>query len=100
MYLEEFQELLPTLPDEIILLADHPILFPRNGWTQIKLDMQRVNYLSARYQPFFKFDVYDRLVDQSDFATVALRGYAISRETTKGFYAFSSQTLIIIQGEN
>ncbi len=100
MYLEEFQELLPTLPDEIILLADHPILFPRNDWPQIKLDMARVNYLSARYQPFFKFDVYDRLVDQSDFA-FALRDHIFNQDFVPlGFYAFSSQTLIIIQGEN
>ena len=68
IYLAEFQELLPTLPDEIILLADHPVLFPRNDWPQIKLDMARVAYLAARYQPFFEFDDYDRLVDQSDFA--------------------------------
>jgi len=98
MYLEEFKELLPSLPDEIILLADHPILFPRNDWTQIKLDMQRVNYLSARYQPFFEFDVYDRLVDQSDFA-YALRDHIFNQDLIPlGIYAYSSQTLIIVQG--
>ena len=99
MYLEEFQELLPALSDEIILLADHPILFPRNDWPQIKLDMQRVSYLAARYQPFFAFDVYDRLVDQSDFA-YALKIHIINQEKIPlGIYAYSSQTLIIIQEE-
>jgi len=98
MYLEEFQELLPTLADEIILLADHPILFPRNDWTQIKLDMARVPYLAARYQPFFEFDIYDRLVDQTDFA-YALRTHIFNQDAIPlGIYAYSSQTLIIIQG--
>ncbi|MEA3327284.1 MAG: hypothetical protein U9R53_08245 [Chloroflexota bacterium] len=99
LYLEEFKELLPTLPDEIILLAEHPILFPHNDWPQIKLDMQRVNYLAARYQPFFEFDVYDRLVDQSDFA-YALRDHIFRQDLIPlGIYGFSSQTLIIIQGD-
>ncbi|MFH1445852.1 MAG: hypothetical protein ABIG43_00375, partial [Chloroflexota bacterium] len=35
--LTEFQALLLSLPDELIILADHPILFPRNDWQQIKV---------------------------------------------------------------
>lgn len=99
VFLKDLQALLPTLPDEIILLADHPILFPQDDWPQIKLDMQRVSYLAARYQPFFKIDDYDRLVDQSDFA-YALRDHILNGwEMPAGLYAFSSQTLIIIKGE-
>ena len=96
VFLKELQALLPTLPDEIILLADHPILFPSEDWPQLKLDMERVSYLAARYQPFFELDVYDRLVDQSDFA-YALRDHILHGwAMPAGFYAFSSQTLIII----
>ena len=99
MFLKDFQTLLPNLPDEIILLADHPILFPRDDWPQVKLDMQRVSYLAARYQPFFSLDPYDRLIDQSNFA-FALRDYLIDSEALPdGIYAYSSQTLIIITGE-
>ena len=99
MYIRDFQALLPDLNDELILLADHPILFPRNDWPQVKLDMQRVNYLAARYQPFFELDPYDRLVDQSDFA-YALRDYLLEETAIPdGIYAFSSKTLIIVEGE-
>ena len=97
--LKDLRALLPTLPDEIILLADHPILFPQDDWPQIKLDMQRVSYLAARYQPFFEIDDYDRLVDQSDFA-YTLRDHILNGwDMPAGFYAFSSQTLIIIKGD-
>ena len=100
IYLRDFQALLPDLHDELILLADHPILFPRNDWPQTKLDMQRVSYLAARTQPFFNLDPYDRLVDQSDFA-YALRDYLLEETPIPdGIYAFSSKTLIIIEGEN
>jgi hypothetical protein len=99
LFLKDLQTLLPELPDEIILLADHPILIPRDDWQQIKLDMQRVSYLAARYQPFFEMDVYDRLTNQSDFAC-ALRDHILhGREMPEGLYAFSSQTLIIIKNE-
>ncbi len=100
MGIRDFQALLPELPDELILLADHPILFPRNDWPQVKLDMQRVSYLAARAQPFFEFDPYDRLVDQSEFA-YALRDYLLGgTPLPDGIYAYSSKTLIVIEGED
>lgn len=99
LFLKDLQTLLPTLPDEIILLADHPILFPRDDWPQIKLDMSRVSYLAARYQPLFAIDDYDRLDDQSAFA-YALRDHILTGAAMPaGLYAYSSQTLIIIKGD-
>ncbi len=98
LFLKELQALLPNLPDEIILLADHPIIFPPDDWPQIKLDMKRVSYLAARYQPFFKLDDYDRLADQSDF-TYLLRDHILQGlNIPPGLYAYSSRTLIIIKG--
>lgn len=99
MFLKDLQSLLPTLPEGIILLADHPILFPKNDWQQIKLDMGRVAYLAARYQPFFEFDDFDRLVDQSDFAYALSEYLLLNRDMSEGYYAFSSKTLIIIKDE-
>lgn len=99
LFLKELQALLPTLPDEVILLANHPVLFPRGTWPQIKLDMRRVSYLAARYQPFFAIDAYDRLHDQSKFA-FALRDYLLDGQPMPaGIYAFSSHTLVIIMRE-
>jgi len=98
LFLKELQTLLPTLPDEIILLADHPILFPKDDWSQVKLDMSRVSYLAARYQPLFEMDAYDRLVAKSTFAEALTDHILNGSEMPGGLYAFSSQTLIIIKG--
>lgn len=98
-FLKDLQALLPDLPDALILLADHPILFPKDDWPQIKLDMGRAAYLAARYQPFFELDDFDRLVDQSPFA-YALRDHLMyNRDIPENYYAFSSNTLIIITNE-
>jgi len=98
LFIKDIQALLPTLPDEVILIANHPILIPSNHWPQIKLDMSRVSYLAARYQPFFELDPYDRIIDQSAFA-FALRDHILNqRPMPEGLYAFSSQTLIIVKG--
>lgn len=99
VFIKDVQALLPTLPDELILIAEHPILIPSEQWPQVKLDMSRVSYLAARYQPFFELDPYDRIEDQSAFA-YALRDYILfQRPMPEGLYAFSSQTLVIVQGE-
>jgi len=98
-FLKDLQALLPTLPDEIILLADHPILFPQDDWPQIKLDMSRVSYLAARYQSFFEMDDYDRLTSQSAFATALTDHILNGVNMPAGLYAYSSQTLIIIKGD-
>ena len=96
VFISDLQALLPTLPEEVILLADHPILFPQGDWVQIKLDMVRVNYLAARYHIFFEMDPYDRLTGPSDLA-VTFRDHILNNTPVPpGFYAFSSQTLILI----
>lgn len=98
-FLKDLQALLPELPDEIILLANHPILVPRDDWTQVKLDMQRVSFLAARYQPFFELDPFDRIVGHSAFA-YALRDHLLDgTEMPLGIYAYSSRNLVIITGE-
>ena len=99
VFIKDVQALLPNFPDELILIADHPILIPSEQWPQVKLDMSRVSYLAARYQPFFELDPYDRIVDQSAFA-YALRDHILyQRPMPEGLYAFSSQTLVIITGD-
>lgn len=99
LFLKDFQAMLTALPDEIILLADHPILFPRDDWLQVKLDMRRVSYLAARYHPFFEIDAYDRLTEQSAFAYALVEHIFRGGEIPEGYHAFSSQTLIIITGD-
>ena len=98
--LQDFQATLAMLPDEVILLADHPILFHPDDWWQIKLDMSRVSSLAARYQPFFEIGELDRLVDQSDFAYDLRNTLLTNAAMPEGLYAFSAKTLIVIQGEN
>ncbi|NLN70670.1 MAG: hypothetical protein GX142_07800 [Chloroflexi bacterium] len=99
LFLKDLQKLLPKLPEELILLANHSILIPRNDWPQVKLDMERVSFLAARYQPFFELDPYDRIVDQSAFA-YALRDYLLDNEDMPlGIYAFSSRNLVIVTGK-
>jgi len=96
LLLTDLESLLPTLPDELIILADHPILFPRNDWQQAKLDMIRVSALMARFYPLFELDTFDRIVDQSDLA-FALRDHLLkSADMPAGIFFYPSQTLVIV----
>jgi hypothetical protein len=96
LLMTDLEALLPTLPDELIILADHPILLPKNDWQQAKLDMTRVSALMARYYPLFELDAYDRIVDQSDFA-FALRDYLLRGiDMPSGIYFYASQILVLV----
>jgi len=96
MMLIDFQARLRSLPYELIILADHPILFPRNDWQQIKVDMMRISSLAVRYWSFFSLDVHDHITGPSDFAS-ALAQYLLSGQSMpEGSYSFASQTLILI----
>jgi hypothetical protein len=96
LLLTDLEDLLPTLPDELIILADHPILLPKNDWQQAKLDMTRVSALMARYYPFFELDAYDRIIDQSEFA-FALRDHLLKGSRMPGgIYFYASQTLVLV----
>ena len=68
--LPDFESTLRALPDQVIVLADHPIMLDPNGWTQIYIDMQRVSASAARFQPFFSFNEFDQMTGQSTQATV------------------------------
>lgn len=68
MLLTDFQTLLQDLPDQVILLADHPIIFEPDGWPQIALNMSRVSATAARMQPFFEIDVYYQMLGPSENA--------------------------------
>ena len=94
--LTELETLLVNLPDELIVLADHPILFPRNDWQQVKLDMTRISAQAARYYPLFAFNPDERIVDQNDFA-YGLRDYLLNGAAMpQGIYFYPSQTLVLV----
>ena len=68
--LPDFETTLRNLPDQVIVLADHPIILDPNGWTQIYIDMDRVSASAARFSPFFSFNEFDQMTGQSTQANV------------------------------
>ncbi len=68
--LPDFEAELRSLPDQVILLADHPIILNPDGWTQIYIDMDRVSASAARFKPFFNFNEFDQMTGQSTQAIV------------------------------
>ena len=100
LLLSEFERLLADLPDEVIILAHHPVILPPDTWTQAVLDMSRISAQAARLQPFFEFDAFNILLGQSDVA-IAWANYLtasqpIPEEFEEDGMSFSAEYLIII----
>jgi hypothetical protein len=66
----DFEVTLRNLPDQVIVLADHPIILDPDGWTQIYIDMDRVSASASRFQPFFSFNEFNQMTGQSTQANV------------------------------
>jgi len=100
MLLSDFERLLADLPDEVIVLAHHPVIFPPDTWTQAVLDMSRLSAQAARLQPFFEFDAFNILLGQSDvafaWADYLSENEPIPEELEEDGMTFSAEYLIII----
>jgi len=100
LLLSEFELLLADLPDEVIVLAHHPVIWPPDTWTQAVLDMSRISAQAARLQPFFEFDAFNILLGQSDvaraWADYLTESQPIPEELKEDGMFFSAEYLIII----
>ena len=96
MPLLDLQALLPTLPDQLIVLADHAILVDQDGWQQLYNDITSVSYLAARFLPFIQLDEYDRIVGPSPEAEALIEFFLHGSAPTISIPAYSSQVLVFI----
>lgn len=96
MPLNDLEQLLPGLSDELIVLADHQILFDPDRLDQVQVDMGRVAYLAARYQPMMAVDEYNRVTGPSQ-AAIGLRELLLhGTPLDGGIPAYSSDTLVLL----
>jgi len=96
MLLQDFEQYLPSLPDELILLAEHPVLIPADDWPEIKFEMSRNSSQAAKFLPYFTLDVYERLVSLSQSA-ITLAEYLLDGKSMPiGEHVFSAQYLVIV----
>jgi hypothetical protein len=96
MPLLDLQALLPTLPDQLIVLADHAILVDKDGWQQLYNDITSVSYLAARYLPFVQLDEYDRIVGPSPEAVALREFFLYGTAPTISIPTYSSQVLVFM----
>ena len=68
--LSELEQYLRNLPEQVILLADHPVILQRDSWNQTYLDMDRVSASAARFSPFFAFNEFNQMTGQTTMAAI------------------------------
>jgi len=95
--LADLQKLLPSLPNDLIVLADAQVLFdPDTLAYTVKYDIDTVPYLAACAMPFLALDDYDRVTGPSPDAT-ALANHLIHLDPfPAGMAYYSSDTLVLI----
>jgi len=100
MTLSDFEQLLADLPERVILLAHHPVIWRPDDWAQADLDMSRLSGQAARLDAFFDHDAFDILTSQSRMAEAwsayLLQNQAIPTDIAQAGLSFSAEYLIIV----
>lgn len=97
--LDELEKLLQELPDQIVLLADHPVIMKSDTWNQSYLNMDRISASAAKLSPFFVFNEFDQLVGQTTMAHVWQNYLAFSSDIPADLLnkmVFSADYLIFV----
>ena len=100
MTLTDFEQLLANLPERVILLAHHPVIWRPDDWAQADLDMSRLSGQAARLKAFFDHDAFDLLTGQSRMAEAwsayLLQNQVIPPEVAQAGLSYSAEYLIIV----
>ncbi len=100
MTLTDFEQLLADLPERVILLAHHPVIWRPDDWAQADLDMSRLSAQAARLDDFFDHDAFDLLTGQSRMAEAwsayLLQNQPIPTDIAQAGLSYSAEYLIIV----
>jgi hypothetical protein len=97
--LDELEKILEELPDQVVILADHPVIMKRDNWNQLYLDMDRVSASAARLSPFFAFNEFNQMVGQTTMAHIWQNYLAFSSDVPADLInkmIFSADYLVIV----
>jgi hypothetical protein len=98
--LTNLEALLKDLPQESLILAENPILFPEDTWHQVKLNMLSVSSQAARFHWLFNINDFNMIVGQNAnadlWADVLLKGSPLP-ETVAGPLYFAADNLVLVQ---
>ncbi len=96
----DFETLLASQPDNLILLADHAILPNPDNYGDLEFYFQNTPYLAARYTPLVTFDQQGKISGPSrlasELADAVLNGSPMPANET---IYYSSDVLIFLQGK-
>ncbi len=68
MQIVDFQRLLATLPDKVILLVDSPVRIPASSFPDVDYYFQKTPNLAADFWPMVKLDPLNKVSAPSDYA--------------------------------
>jgi len=99
MLITDFQKILANQPNEVIVLADHPIIPHPDTYADIEYYFQNTPYLAARYAPLVTLDAQGKVAGPSPLARALtesiLNGVRMPSAAT---VYYSSDVLIFLQG--
>ncbi len=98
--LTDLENLLKDLPQEALILAENPILFPADSWHQTKLNMLSVSSQAARFHWLFNINEFNIIIGQNAnadlWADTLLKGSPLP-DTIEGPLYFAADNLVVVK---
>ena len=97
VFFPDFERSLATLPDALILAADHPILMPASSNPDIEYYLKNTPFLAARFQPLVTLNPLGMVTGPSPYA-LSLADTLLKNAPPPEDLLFPSATLVLIPG--
>ncbi|MDD5369587.1 MAG: hypothetical protein PHQ40_10905 [Anaerolineaceae bacterium] len=101
VFISDFEHTLQDLPDELIVVADHPILVPASSYPDIEYYFKNTPFLAARFQSLVALNELGKITSPSQYAQ-GLADTVMNHSAlpnTVGSLTYSSAVLVLIPGK-
>lgn len=100
MFISDFADTLAGLPDDVIVVAEHPIVIPDSRFWDIEYYLNNVPFMAARYYPWIELNPLGKVTGISAYAQ-AMAQNILHRDPLPasqggGPELFSSDTMVLI----
>ena len=98
--LTDLEALLKDLPQQSLILAENPILFPADSWHQVKLNMLSVSSQAARFHWLFNINEFNIIIGQNAnadlWADALLKGSPLPENVADPLF-FAADNLVVVR---
>lgn len=99
VFLTDFERSLATLPEDLILVADHPVIVPASSYPDIEYYFQNTPFMAARFQPLVSLNLLGKISGSSPYAQALAKTILNNATPPEQQLVYPNALLVLIPGK-